>query len=247
MPDKSYQIDNFRRASIDYTKLADNKRQQERYSEAIELYLKAEEYALKRNDQPKIGISKLKRALIYITLDNNQSAESLIEEVRQANQIEQLDLTQAIDFVNAKLLLNKGDKAQAFKLIISLETYYQADVERRAYYRLLRWSNDYQQLEPASVQQITDMLITRFDQKSLNNIEILSFAYFEYARWAVNNASLELGQEIIERSINHFSLLELTPKIAKSLKFAADFFSRHKVTAKANYYLAAHQRLLDTN
>ena len=123
MPDKSYQIDNFRRESIDYTKLADNKRQQERYSEAIELYLKAEEYALKRNDQPKIGISKLKRALIHITLDNNQSAESLIEEVRQANQIEQLDLTQAIDFVNAKLLLNKGDKAQAFKLITSLEKF----------------------------------------------------------------------------------------------------------------------------
>lgn len=243
-PEKSYQVTNYKQASINFSKLADRKRQQEEYEDAIELYLTAENYALKSNDQQKIGINKLKRALIYIILDDNQNAEKLIEEVAQANQIEQLDLDQAITFINAKLLLNRGDKAQALILISRLETYYQSDVERRAYYRLMRWSYDYQQLDSASVQVIIDLLTARFEAKILNNIEILSFAYFEHARWAVDNASLEQGQIIIEQSINHFSLLELTPKIAKSLKFAADFYKRHGLSAKSDYYLAAHQRLL---
>ena len=243
-PDKSYRVTNFKQASIDFTKLADRKRQQEEYEDAIELYLTAEEYALKSNDQQKIGINKLKRALIYIILDNNQTAETLVREVEQANLIEQLELTQAITFINAKLLLIRGDKAQAFVLISNLETFYQSDAERRAYYRLMRWSYDYQQLDLASVRVIIEMLADRFDAKILNNIEILSFAYFEHARWAVVYANLEQGQTIIEQSINHFSLLELTPKIAKSLKFAADFYERHGLAAKSDYYLAAYQRLI---
>lgn len=243
-PEKSYQITNFKQASIDFTRLADRKRQQEEYEDAIELYLTAEKYALKINDQQKIGINKLKRALIFTILDNNEYAETLIKEVEQANQIEQLDLAQAITFINAKLLLNRGDKVQALILISDLETYYQSDVERRAYYRLMRWSYDYQQLDLATVRVIIEMLTARFEAKILNNIEILSFAYLEHARWAVDNASLEKGQIIIEQSINHFSLLELTPKIAKSLKFASDFYKRHGLTAKSDYYFAAHQRLL---
>jgi len=246
-PQKSYQINSFEQASIDYTKLADRKRQQEAYQDAIELYLRAEGYALKRNDQQKVGISKLKRALIYITLGNTQYAESIIEEVAQANRIERLGLAQAISFVNAKLLLSKGLKARAFKLLSRLEFYYRLDLERQAYSRLMRCSYDYQQLYPDPVREIVEMLAARFDTKNLNNIEILSFAYLEHARWAVDNADLEQGQQIIEQSIKHFSLLELTPKIAKSLKFAADFYNRHNLSAKSDYYLAAHQRLLTNN
>ena len=246
-PEKSYQVDDFKQASIDYLKLADRKRQQEEYHDAIELYITAEKYALKRNDQWQIGISKLKRALVHITLDNNLNAETLVEEVVQANRIEKLDLAQAIDFVQAKLLLNKGNQAQAFERLLRLEVFFQSDVERRAYYRLMRWSHDYQQLEPAVVKKIVEMLAARYDEKLLNNIEILSFAYFELARWAVPNASLEHGQKIIEQSIKHFSALELTPKITKSLKFAADFYLRHGQSAKSDYYLSAHQRLLTAN
>ena len=208
------------------------------------MYLTADKYALKSNDQQKIGINKLKRALIYITLDNNQAAQTLVREVEQANLMEQLELAQAITFVNAKLLLNGGDKTQAFVLISNLEAFYQADAERHAYYRLMRWSYDYQQLDLASVAVIIKMLTDRFDAKILNNIEILSFAYFEHARWAVDHAKLEQGQTIIEQSVNHFSFLELTPKIAKSLKFAADFYERHGLTEKSDYYLAAYQRLI---
>ncbi len=245
-PEKSYQVDDFKQASIDYIKLADRKRQQEEYLDALELYNTAEKYALKRNDQWQIGISKLKRALVHITLNNNLNAETLVEEVVQANRIEKLDLAQAIDFVQAKLLLSKGSQAQAFERLSRLEEFYQSDAERRAYYRLMRWSHDYQQLEEAAVQKIVEMLSARYDEKQLNNIEILSFAYFELARWAVHNASLEQGQEIIDRSIKHFSTLELTPKITKSLKFAADFYLRHGLSAKSDYYRSTHQRLLKT-
>ena len=213
------------------------------YSDAIELYLRAEEYALKRNNQRQVGISKLKRALIDITQSNNQQAEMLIQEVELANQIEQLELTQAINFINAKLLLKKGEDDQAFVLLSNLENYYQSDVERKAYYQLVRWSHDYQQIAHPTVDQVIATLTARFDAKSLNNVEILSFAYLENARWATDNANLEQGQKILQLAINHFSLLELTSKISKTFKIAADFYRRHGYSVKADYYLAAHQKL----
>jgi hypothetical protein len=243
-PEKNYQVTNFKQVSIDLTRLADRKRQQEEYEDALEMYRSAESYALKSNDQQKIGINKLKRSLIHIILNKSEKAETLIREVEQANRIEQLELEQAINFINAKLLLSKGDKAQAFKLISDLENFYQGDEERRAYYRLMRWSSDYQQLDLASVQVMIDMLTSRFNAKTLDNIEILSFAYLENSRWAAGNADLEQGQIIIEQSIDHFSYLELPAQIAKSLKFAADFYARHGLLEKSDYYLAAHQRIL---
>ena len=243
-PEKSYQVTNFKQASIDLTRLADRKRQQEEYQDAIEMYLTAESYALKSNDQQKIGINKLKRALIYIILDNNETAQKLIKEVEQANRIEKLELAQAINFINAKLLLKRGDTDRAFKLISDLENFYQADEERRAYYRLMRWSSDYQQLDMESVLVMIEMLTARFNAKTLENIEILSFAYLEHSRWAVDNADLEQGQDIIEQSIKHFSFLELPAQIAKSLKFAADFYVRHDLPERSDYYLDAHHRIL---
>ena len=104
-PEKSYQVTNFKQAGIDLTRLADRKRQQEAYQDALEMYLSAESYALQSNDQKKIGINKLKRALIYIVLADSNNAQTLIQEVEQANRIERLELAQAIKFVNAKLLL----------------------------------------------------------------------------------------------------------------------------------------------
>ena len=246
-PEKVYQVSNYEQASSDLTRLADRKRQLQQYNEALELYLKAEEFALKRNNQRKIGISKLKRALIYIILDESQQAEMLIVEVEQANQIEKLNLEQAITFIRAKLLLKQGDKAQALALIAQLEAFYQSDEERRAYYRMMRWSHDYSQLDPDDVQQTVNGLTDLFDAKSLNNVEILSFAYFEHARWAANNADREQGQRIIEQSIDHFSQLELTPKIAQSLKFAAEFYDRFGLTDRSAYYHAAYQKLVPEN
>jgi hypothetical protein len=246
-PEKVYQVSNYEQASSDLIRLADRKRQLQQYDEALALYLKAEEFALKRNNQRKIGISKLKRALIYIIQDEVQQAEILIVEVEQANQIEKLNLEQAITFIRAKLLLKQGDKAQALALIEQLETFYQSDEERRAYYRLTRWSHDYSQLDPADVQQMVDGLTGLFEAKTLNNIEILSFAYSEHARWAVDNAVLDQGQRIIEQSIDHFSQLELTPKIAQSLKFAAEFYDRFGLTDRSAYYHAAYRKLVPEN
>ena len=51
----------------------------------------------------------------------------------------------------------------------------------------------------------------------------MSFALFEHARWSVENASFDQGEIILNQAITHFSLLELTPKIAKSLNFPLIF------------------------
>ena len=124
-PEKVYQVSNYEQASSELSKLADRKRQLQEYDEALELYLKAEEFALKRNDQRKIGISKLKRALIYIILDDDQQAEMLIAEVEKANQVEKLNLEQAVTFIRAKSLLKQGDKPRALALSSQLEAFYQ--------------------------------------------------------------------------------------------------------------------------
>ena len=242
-PEKIYQIDNLQQASNSFMKMADRKRQQEEFKDAAELYLRAEQYAVKRNNQLQVGISKLKRALINITLSNNSAAEKLIQEVELANRIEQLELTQPINFVHAKLLLNKGKNNQAFELLKSLESHFQSDLERNAYYQLMRWSHDYQQLDMTSIASLIGVLKGRFDSKDLHNIEILSFAYLEHARWAVDNASLEQGKVILDQAIEHFSLLELTAKIAKVLQFSSDFYQRHGLDVKSDYYRAAFKRL----
>jgi hypothetical protein len=242
-PEKIYQVENLQQASNSFMKLADRKRQQEEFKEATELYLRAEQYAVKRNNQLQVGISKLKRALINITLNNDQAAEKLIQQVELANRIEKLELTQPINFVHAKLLLNKGNNNQAFELLRNLEIHFQSDIERNAYYQLMRWSHDYQQLDITSIASLIGVLKARFDSKDLHNIEILSFAYLEHARWAVDNANLEQGELILEQAIEHFSQLELTAKIAKVLKYSADFYQRHGLDVKSDYYLAAFNRL----
>ena len=185
--------------------------------------------------------------MIAISRDNHQHAAALIQEVELANRIEQLELSRAISFTNARLLLHRGDNAEAFILLSNLEDYYQDDIERKAYYQLVRWSHDYQQLSVTAVGQIIATLTSRFDARSLINVEILSYAYLEHARWAVDNASLDQGQRIIEQAVKHFSLLELTSKISKSFKFAADFYGRHGDSVKSDYYLAAHRKLTPDN
>jgi hypothetical protein len=243
-PEKTYQVSDYEQASLEISQLADRKRQQHLYEEASELYLRAEEFALMRNDQHLVGINKLKRAQIHIFLDQAQQAETLIGEVELANRVEQLKLEQAISFVRAKLLLKQGETAQAFALIAGLEDFYSSDSERQTYYRLLRWSYDYSQFDPLAVQQMVDGLTALYDARELQNIEILSFSYFEHARWAVDNASLEQGQQIIELSIDHFSRLELTPRIASSLEFAADFYARLGIGDRSTYYRDAYHNLV---
>lgn len=246
-PEKVYQIDQYSQASIDYMKSADRKRQQENYDEALELYMTAENYAMRRNDQLTIGISKLKRAQINITLENLTEAETLINSVEQANQIEDLNLTPSVTFIRAKLLIKKGQKSEALELISQLEIYYKSDLERHAYYQLLRWSYDYRQFETETIFSHVETLKTRFKNKTLNNIEILSFAHIEYARWAADYADLNQGQVIIENAIGHFSLLELTPKIARTLQFAGIFYSRQNLPEKASYYQNLYQQLVPQN
>ncbi len=48
----------------------------------------------------------------------------------------------------------------------------------------------------------------------------------------------------LDKAIKHFSLLELSPKIARTSEFVAIFYERQNLTDKANYYQNPHQRLL---
>lgn len=243
-PKKDYRVNDLNQASLDFINLADRKRQQESYRDAIQLYLQAESLGLRGNNQKIVNISKLKRALINLVQGKLQSAQTLINEVETANQIEELGLGHSISFVNSKLLLAGGHKKEAFLLLSSLEQHYQSNIEKKSYYQLVRWSHDYEQIHPASIQKTIDSLTNRFDDGILDNIEILSFAYIEHARWAADNSGLEQGEPIIQQSIDHFSLLELSSKIATSLKFASDFYDRHDRPKQSAYYLKAYQNLI---
>ncbi|MFT5665221.1 MAG: hypothetical protein ACI9JR_002628 [Gammaproteobacteria bacterium] len=247
VPKKDYRVNDFNQTSLDYINLADKKRQQEAYGEAVELYLVAESYALRSNNQHTIGISKLKRAIVKLVQGDLPSARILIAEVEEANQIENLELNPAINFVKAKTLLADGQNEDAFLLLVNLETHYQSNIEKNSYYRLLRWSYDYKQIDQVSVQKIIDTLTTRFNDADLDNIEVLSFAYMEHARWAADHASLEQGEIIIQQSTAHFSFLELPLKIALTLKLASNFYGRHNMPVKSDYYLAGYQKLININ
>ncbi len=82
----------------------------------------------------------------------------IMKSVEQANQIENLNLTPSVTFIKAKLLIKKGKKPEALALISQLEAFYKSDIERNAFYQILRWSYDYKKINLETIQSNVEIL-----------------------------------------------------------------------------------------
>lgn len=236
-PEKDYQVTEYRLLANLWMQQADRKRQQEIYPAALTLYQRAEKYALKRNDRLVIGIARLKRAAIHISLSELDKAEQLLLEVERMEQFEPAGLDKSSRFIRAKWLKAQGQVEQAKVILAELEQFYQEQPERNIYYRLVRWSYDYNSVDMAAVDADLQVLNKRVDERQLDNIEIYSFALYEYARYLTKMQD-ERASAAIDKAIEHFSSLELTAKIRDCYKLAADYYRSSNQLEKAEYFEA---------
>ena len=234
-PEKQYEVRTYQRMSYSWMALADRKRQQEEYVQALELYQRALKYAQKRNDLFNIGISKLKSAAIYITLKQFERADELIRQVTQTDEYEPVDLGNPIKFIRAKLLHAQGNTVKAVELLKQLEASYLEDVERNIYYRLVRWSYDNSSVSMATIEADLVVLDTLVAEHKLNNIEIYSFALYQHAKWLAEQRD-SAAETAINQAISHFSTLELTAKIKDCYQLAVDYYQAVGQSDKAVYF-----------
>ena len=246
-PDKSYEVTTYKDISTKLMGFADRKRQEAHYGDAIELYLEAEKYAIKRNDKYLLGLSQLKRSSIAIVQGRQTEASLLLAEVENMVRFEQVDLKLAIDFVKAKMAAAIGDTLTAKALFKGLEKYYSTDEqafaqEKQIYYRLQGWSLDYQGLSAAQVEADISTLRELYQAKQLNNVEIFSFALMSYLTWQVANQS-STAPDILTEALAHFATLELSNKTAECYLLGAEYYQSQGDKQKAEYYQAQASKI----
>lgn len=234
-PKKNYDVTTIQSVSYSLLELADHKRQLGEYDKALALYLDAERYATMRNDKYVVGISKLKRAGILIKTDKVSQAETLIGQVSQMEQYEQVGLSNAIKYLQAQLAHKTEDNQTAITLLSELSAEYLEDAEKTVYYNTVRWVYGDVNVPLSRVKKGLETLEELKNQSKLNNIEILSYTLYQLTKGL--SATGELSEEsTILKAIEHFSSLEMSNKISESYQFAATFYQRNGQQQKADYY-----------
>lgn len=222
-PQRDYTNDEYQLLSRMWMQQADKKRAEEDYPNALALYQRAEKYALKRNDLSAIGLAKLKSAAIHITLNAIDKAEALIAQVEQMNAFEQAGLDNAVLFIRAKLHHHLGENAKALPILEALEESYIAEPERNIYYRMVRWSYQADSVDSAIIEADMLVLDKLIAERKLDNIEIYSFALYNWAKFLSNNNDSR-AEAAINKAIGHFSSLELTAKIRDCYQLAVNYY-----------------------
>ncbi len=245
-PPAEYQVTTYKDISLSLMALADRARQLEIYDEALVLYLEAESYAQKRNDKMALGISVLKRAAIHIELKQYPQAQTLIHQVAQMNQFEAVDLANPLMFIQAKLAYSKGNVTRAVGLISQLEQTYIDVPEKNIYYRMVRWVYQPQGVTIAVIEQDMVALEALVVEHKLMNIEIYSYALFNYAKWLAMQQNSK-AEAAIAKAIEHFSHLELTSKIRDCYQVGADYYRLVGQGDKADYFQAQADGLTRQN
>lgn len=239
---KSYDVTTLQSIAYALLDLADQKRQQEQWQQAILLYEEAEQYIIRRNDKVLLGISQLKRASVLIQLEQLDAAEKLISKVEQIAQFEAPSLTPSILYIQAKYAFAQNDVNGAIAKLETLKTMHSEHPEKRAYYEIAAWVY---QPEATSINQIAKnvaQLKSLKDDGKLENIEIYSFATFQYAKYLSANA-LSSAPQALEQAIQHFSTLELSNKVRDLYGFAARYYQQVNDQARAKYYKNQQEQL----
>ena len=242
-PQKNYQVTTLQSISYSLLDLADRKRQLQQYEQALLLYRETESYALKRNDKLTAGLSQLKRAAIYIQLGQPETALALIEDVERWVAFENVPLAQAVTLLRAQYARLMNDVPQALSLLKDLRVQFQQDPEKHSYYRVLAWSYDPASTSLVDVENDIALLSERKQTHKLNNIEIYSYAIFQYAKYLVERGD-DKAEGVLTTAIAHFSEVELSNKIIQCYELAASFYQRRAQAEKATYYREQAHRIL---
>ncbi|MBU2883435.1 hypothetical protein KO525_13870 [Psychrosphaera sp. B3R10] len=224
--------------------LADDKRQLGQYKEALVYYQESEKYALKRNDKYGFGLSQLKRAAVYLKLNEVEKAKELMDAVAQIEQFEPVGLKNSLLYVKAQYQQYLGNTDIALEHLSTLQKAFKNEPEKRIFYQFVSWVYDNSSVPVTTIATGYNVLAELKSEGRLYNIEIFSYAVFQYGKYltAQNN---ELAEPILIDAIGHFSMLEQSNKIADCYLLLSDFFAQQNLPEKSQYYQQQAKRITE--
>ncbi|KNC65653.1 hypothetical protein [Pseudoalteromonas ardens] len=234
-PERNYQVNTYQRQASAWLAQGDRKRQQGAYQQALQYYDNAYRYASKRHDVAQMGLARLKQAAVYIKQGQGELAEGKIAQAAEFVRFEHTELAPAIDFMRSKLAFSRGEQAQAQALLSKLQAQYSEQPEKQVYYRWVGWQYTPQRLDWLQAEQDMQLLAQMKADRTLNNIEILSFVIYHNVLWRVTFEHHDVPQAI-ETAIAHFASLELTNRLVDCFEIAVQHYLAIGDTARAQYY-----------
>ncbi|WP_194868722.1 hypothetical protein [Pseudoalteromonas sp. PPB1] len=234
-PERDYQVNTYQRQASAWLAQGDRKRQLGAYQQALQYYDNAYRYASKRHDVAQMGLARLKQAAVYIKLGQGKLAESKIAQAAEFARFEQTELMPAIDFMRSKLAFSRGEQAQAQSILSKLQAQYGDQPEKQVYYRWVGWQYAPDRLDWLQAGQDMQLLAKMKADRTLKNIEILSFVIYHNVLWRVAFGQQDVPQAI-EAAITHFASLELTNRLIDCFEIAKQYYLSVGDEARAQYY-----------
>lgn len=241
---QSYDVTTIQSVGDALMSLADEKRQLGEYQEALIYYDESEKYALKRNDKYRFALSQLKRASIYLKLDQPEKTQQIIDDISQLERFEKVGLGNPLTFVMAQLAHHRGNTQAAVELLQKLQKNFHKNPEKRLYYQLVSWVYSPQSVEFSVIQKGYAELLTLKQQGLLYNIEVFSYAVSHYGQYLAENGMLE-AENVLKEAIRHFSMLEQSNNIAKMYMLLADYHQQQNNPEQVEYYRQQAKRITD--
>jgi tetratricopeptide (TPR) repeat protein len=156
---------------------AEEMRLRGRYREAINLYDRAGELYISKLAYQDYCLTKLKKALTFITLNKLTTAQSIVKRVTSWQKAFSLELEKEIKGVLAKLYLKQNEKMKAKGIIVELIDFYERELLLKTYYQaLLLETGDSGSRELLSkVQNSFNDLYEEYQSKGTSNPDALVF------------------------------------------------------------------------
>lgn len=241
-PKPNYDVTTLQSISYALMDLADKKRQEENYQQALLLYQEADKYAGRRNDKYLLGLSKLKQAAIHIKTEAFKLAEANLSEVRGIATFEEAKLEAPLMFLQAEYWANTKELEKSKNLYIQLKQRFQSDPIRSAYYQIGWW-----RYEPKSLTtEQARALVNRVEQAKLDgtleNIEIYSFVLLKFTEHKLKNKDDD-AEALGLRTVKHFTQLEQSRKVLRLYEMMSLYAREKSDLEKAKYYDAQALRI----
>ena len=240
-PKQNYDVTTLQSISYALMDLADSKRQQENYPQALLLYQEADKYSVQRNDKYLLGLSKLKQASIHIKTSALKEAELLINEAREMAVNEVPRLEPAVKFLQAQWYVESGNTSASESLYLQLIERFKGDAVRSAYYQMAWWQHIPTYLTLAQATALLERVEKIKNDGELENVEIYSFMLLQYTK-RVLQADEVTGASQAKAAIAHFTSLEQTAKIKQIYSWLSAYLARSGQIEQSDYY----QRQVET-
>lgn len=169
--------DGLTKDALTYYYAAEDYRLNGKLNEALNLYDRASSHHLNKLSYREFALTKLKKALVFVSLNKLKEAQNIITQAHFWKKKFELDIDKEMKGVEAKVLLAKGEKKEALKLLLELTEIYSDDLLLKTYYQAITLETDITQEEILlpQVKQSFESLYSKYQDKGTNNPDALIY------------------------------------------------------------------------